>query len=237
MAVGRSRPWLTLGVAAAASGLVLMLAVPAAAAGGTRPAKGPAITVTPHTRLTNGQAVTVNVTGFPANATVAAIQCSPAAQQADCNVGGVKLFPINGSGSGSTTLVVKTGQVGTDASSLCPNPSGDCVVEAADIARPSIIASRAIGFAGALVSPSSGGPGVAVTVWGGGYRPGETVEVGYRLATSKIHICRAVADRVGDFTCTGSIPSASNAGRRGPHKIVATGKTSPTREIAIFTLT
>src|SRR4051812_30155590 len=87
---------LSLAAGAVAIG-TMALAAPAMAA-------GPTASVTPKTGLTNGKVVTVKFAGYPANAQVAAIQCSkPIKTQADagkfCNIKGAKLVKSSATGT------------------------------------------------------------------------------------------------------------------------------------------
>lgn len=124
--------------------LVALVAGPALA--------GPSITVTPSTGLHGGQVVTVSVNGFPANASLAVIQCSPLVATAGpsaCNTGGVKLVSTGANGTATTTLAVVTGAVGTAPGSTCPGAGGACVVSAAQVTSQSVNASATIMFASA----------------------------------------------------------------------------------------
>jgi virginiamycin B lyase len=93
----------------------------------------------------------------------------------------------------------------------------------------------------AAVSPSTGPVGTAVTISGGGYSPGETVNVVYKTGLAapnpaKVTLCTTIATD-GTFTCTASIPASATAGAAGAHKINATGTTSLNKATITFTLT
>ncbi len=86
------------------------------------------------------------------------------------------------------------------------------------------------------VSPQSGLPGASVDVNGAGFEPGETVDVAYD-APAPTDLCSASAvPSDGTFTCTGDIPPAPGAGKKGIHAISATGMTSRINATANFTL-
>ena len=90
------------------------------------------------------------------------------------------------------------------------------------------------------VSPSSGPPGTAVTVNGGGYAANETVNVFYKTGVSddrSVAVCSTTANPDGTFTCSGAIPTRATAGSPGSHKIAAKGSTSLLNVKTIFTLT
>jgi hypothetical protein len=90
------------------------------------------------------------------------------------------------------------------------------------------------------LSKKSGAAGSAVTVTGGGFAPGEKVKVTYAtgLASPKtVAVCTATASNVGDISCSGSIPSGTNAGAAGKHKIVAKGAQTLRKPVATFTRT
>jgi len=79
------------------------------------------------------------------------------------------------------------------------------------------------------VDPTSGGPGIAVSVSGGGYYPGKEVKVGYDtgLRTPKERrLCVATVSASGQFVCSGNLPLGMKAGASGVHSIVATSPKS-----------
>src|SRR6185503_14180127 len=53
---------------------------------------GPSITVTPNTGLADGQTVNIVGSGFPANDSLAAIQCAPPSVVSSCNVTGANFI-------------------------------------------------------------------------------------------------------------------------------------------------
>ena len=89
-------------------------------------------------------------------------------------------------------------------------------------------------------TPSSGGPGAAVSVTGEGYEPGEEVAVSYQTgptSASAVSFCTTAAATDGTFRCSGDIPSGANAGADGSHKIKAKGTSSLAVAISTFMLT
>ena len=92
------------------------------------------------------------------------------------------------------------------------------------------------------VSPTSGAPGQTVAVSGGGYSPGEQVNVKYETGLlspnpSTVTMCSAIVNPDGTFACLGHIPHPSIAGLEGAHIIEAIGKTSLAIAKTTFTLT
>ena len=88
--------------------------------------------------------------------------------------------------------------------------------------------------------PDSGGPGAFVFAGGGGYTPGETVQVSYATGlTSPIteEICSATAAPNGTFWCFGDIPRGTGAGTTGSHTIFAEGESSHALATTPFGLT
>jgi LPXTG-motif cell wall-anchored protein len=151
------------GMIAAAGVATLLLAGPAMAS------SSPSISVSPSSGLTSGKSVTVNLSGFTANASIAVIQCSPlvATQgQAACNTAGVKLLSAGSTGAATTTLSVVTGQVGTASGSTCPGQGGICLITAANTTNQAENASAQVTFAAAATAtpvpgattPSTGKP-------------------------------------------------------------------------------
>jgi hypothetical protein len=90
------------------------------------------------------------------------------------------------------------------------------------------------------LSPSSGSPGTPVDLSGGGYTPGEQVNVTYKTglsSPSSVSLCMAAAESDGTFSCVGDIPSGVNAGAEGSHKIKAKGTSSHAVGTTTFMLT
>jgi hypothetical protein len=88
----------------------------------------------------------------------------------------------------------------------------------------------------ANVSPSSGPPATAVTVSGGGFAAGETVNVFYKTglpSPKKVLLC-SVTSSTGTFACSGNIPNKPIAGAKGAHTIVVKGLTSLIKIKATF---
>jgi hypothetical protein len=89
------------------------------------------------------------------------------------------------------------------------------------------------------VSPLSGPQATSVTVGGGGFSSGETVNMLYRTGlTSPVNVlvCKTTAAADGTATCTGVTPSGTNAGASGPHTIVGAGATSHHDDLGVFSL-
>jgi hypothetical protein len=89
------------------------------------------------------------------------------------------------------------------------------------------------------IAPPSGPIGTAVTISGGRFSVGETVNVKYKtgLTTKKSKfLCAATVASDGSMSCNGTIPS-SNPGAPGSHTIVAKGATSLRKVTTTFTLT
>lgn len=124
---------LSLAAGAVAIG-TMALAAPAMAA-------GPVAKVTPNKGLVNNQAVKVKFSGYPANATVFAIQCSkPIKAQSDaakyCNVKGAKSGKASATGAGTITgLKVVVGKVGS--AGQCKS-KGSCVIGVAALTNPPV---------------------------------------------------------------------------------------------------
>jgi hypothetical protein len=110
------------------------------------------IRVSPRTGLVDGQAVTVEVEGYPAGATVDAMVCvAPAAtgRQRCGSPGPTAAMTVGPDGSGRTTLVIRPGPVGDQRLYCGPGPGGRaCGVS---VASPEVFARAPvvpIGFAG-----------------------------------------------------------------------------------------
>jgi hypothetical protein len=140
-----------LGVVAATVGVgALLFTAPALAA-------SPTISVSPSSGLTNGQSVTVKLSGFTPKASVAVIECSPLVaqdKQAACDTAGVKVLTTDASGAATTPFTVKTGQIGTASGSTCPGQGGVCLITAANTANQAENTSAQVTFASAA-SPSA----------------------------------------------------------------------------------
>ena len=90
------------------------------------------------------------------------------------------------------------------------------------------------------LSPSSAGPGAAVTVTGEGYQPGEEVSVTYETgltSPSSVPLCTTPTASDGTFSCSGDIRSGAKAGGVGTHTIKAKGKSSLAVATTTFVLT
>ncbi len=93
-AAGPAEPGPATTTSAASSAAQAAVAVPLA----------PAITVTPATGLVEGDVVTINGTGFPANAFLAFVQCGPGTGQEACNLSNIRYVNANASGSFSMSF-------------------------------------------------------------------------------------------------------------------------------------
>jgi hypothetical protein len=89
---------------------------PAATTTTTEPPNPYKLTVTPSTGLTNGQAVTVAVSGFTAGKTLGINECSSTTDDSGsgCDLGGIKQIKVGADGTASTTFNVKVGPFGAD---------------------------------------------------------------------------------------------------------------------------
>lgn len=139
-------PTAAVGGAAAA---VILMAGPALAA--------PSVTITPASGLTNGQQVTVKVTGYPANMSgLFVVECNGKAAAdpgtAHCDTTNLGTMTTDASGSGSTTFKVKTGTIGDGT---CAAGSTDCVIAVAPAAGGT--AANTAGGAIAFAAASTGG--------------------------------------------------------------------------------
>jgi hypothetical protein len=90
------------------------------------------------------------------------------------------------------------------------------------------------------LTPHSGAPHTAVAVSGSGFDPGDNITVIYETGLSAPGptvetICSATARSDGTFRCSGDIPTQSNAGGHGIHKIIAKGSPSRIRATTNFT--
>src|SRR4051794_19821851 len=135
---------LSLGVVtvAAAVGAALLPATLAFAA--------PTFSVTPAASLFNGASTVLTGDGYSANESLTAIECNGAtfatylaghagdttgAALAACDIAGAKSFSANGAGAipAGTVMAVKSGQLGSDASSVCDHSTnGQCGIGIAD---------------------------------------------------------------------------------------------------------
>jgi hypothetical protein len=116
--------------------------------------RDPTITLSPDTDLTNGQTMTVTGSGYPVDASLVAVECSPLttaiAAGNGCDLAKADLGLVSSaSGEISTKLAVYTGTVGSDAGAVCPPASGDCVVAIAEPAPSDrVLVSAPLAFEG-----------------------------------------------------------------------------------------
>jgi hypothetical protein len=90
------------------------------------------------------------------------------------------------------------------------------------------------------ITPQTGKAGKFVTVTGAHYYVGETVTVKYKTGLSSpaaVVVCSTSTNSDGTFNCSGNIPSGSQAGALGAHKVTAKGQFSLAKSNATFTLT
>ena len=69
-------------------------------------------TVTPSTNLSNGQTVTVHWSGYLPGKTVNVVECS-SDSAAGCNIAGGRILTPDPTGTGTTTLTIVEGKIGT----------------------------------------------------------------------------------------------------------------------------
>jgi hypothetical protein len=85
-----------------------------------------------------------------------------------------------------------------------------------------------------------GKAGDAVTAAGGGFVGAETITVKYQTRVASpwmVALCTATVTPTGTFSCSGNIPSGSDAGPTGVHAVTATGSLSSRTPKFAFTLT
>jgi hypothetical protein len=89
-----------------------------------------------------------------------------------------------------------------------------------------------------VTSPTEGSPVTALTITGGGFSAGETVNVKYQtglVSSATVGLCQAIAAGDGTFSCVATVPST--AGPVGTHTIKAIGQTSGVKALTTFLLT
>jgi hypothetical protein len=99
--------------------------------------------------------------------------------------------------------------------------------------------SQTVPSANVFVTPESGDPSTSVDVSGGGFGPGEEVNVTYKTglaSPSTVAVCNADAVADGTYSCTGDIPSAATAGADGTNSIEAKDKSTLAKAKTTFTL-
>jgi hypothetical protein len=96
-------------IMAVLAGLLLATAAPSTPSGAAEPnvPAAAAVTATPSTGLVQGDTVTVAGTGFPANTSVAVIQCIPGTGVETCSYSTLTYVTTNGSGAFSTSFTPK----------------------------------------------------------------------------------------------------------------------------------
>ena len=151
-----------IGAVAAVGAAVLAFASPAAAAA--------AITVTPHSGLSDGQTVTVKGTGFKANTSLVVIECPTNATGSNggsvCDVNDGKIgITSDGNGAFSTTLTVKV----KPSSSVDCTKQG-CLIQAHEGFNPNSgqTATAPISFGSAGGGSSSSAPSSTTSAASGG---------------------------------------------------------------------
>jgi hypothetical protein len=132
-----------------------------------------------------------------------------------------------------------------DNTGTAPNEASSGAVARIELFSTALSASdvAALTPAGAptlRVAPRSGAPGTNLSVSGGGFSPGEQVNVSYKTGLAApnpaaVVICSSTVSPVGTYSCSGSIPS-TNPGTTGVHHIQATGVTSHLHANSTFTL-
>ncbi|MEV6350755.1 enediyne antibiotic chromoprotein [Actinoplanes sp. NPDC051851] len=103
--------------------------------------QAPSVTATPSTGLTDGQTVTVDVTGYPANAGLIAAQCAlPESGVQVCDWADAAFFAADDNGDGTASLVVRTTFDGNTSDGQpygsidCSTVTGGCLIGAIDTA-------------------------------------------------------------------------------------------------------
>lgn len=192
----------------------------------TATAAGPAITVTPNTALTAGQAVSIMGTGYTPGLTLFAIECvATATSSAGCDLSSATPVTESATGTFTQAFDVVTGTVGNGT---CGTMASDltCIIEVADEAETNT-AFAPITFA--LPSPTTTttsppvkiGPrrfhvapvknlknGSKVRVSGTGFKPHDQVYVVECLATSKSQAgCDLKTLHPVKITATGVLPA------------------------------
>ncbi|TAM93253.1 MAG: hypothetical protein EPN43_01010 [Jatrophihabitans sp.] len=148
------------GAVAAVGAAVLAFASPAAAA--------PSLTVTPSTGLTNGQSVTVTLSGFPANAGgINIVQClASGTGAADCDVNDAQLGKTaDASGSLTVTMPVRSTFTGLGASTPIDCTKQQCMIAAnvGTSSNPNESAEANISFGSPAAAASSTPPPATTT--------------------------------------------------------------------------
>ena len=194
-------------------------------------AAGPSIVATPSTALANGQSVTVTGTGFLANETVYALECTVGAtSELGCDVSTASVATTSATGTFTTAVTVVTGTVaGTTTCGTTSSDLANCDISVSTNPPTADQASTPITFA--LPSPTTTtttttppvkiGPrkfhvapvaglknGSKVRVWGTGFKPSDQVYVVECLATSKSQAgCDLKTLKPVKITATGVLPA------------------------------
>lgn len=213
---------LSVGVAtlAAAVGAVVAPATPAFAAA--------TITADPDSSLYDGQTIMVSGSGFSPNQSLALVECNldtAAATNNDpyksCDINDVVLDAVADANGAlpPTPITVRTGQLGSDASSVCNySTNGHCVIAAGDPSTFQLLAFAPIAFSSVTVTPATG------------LHNGDTVEVaGAGLpGNTDVYILECNSDVPAASGCklTGAVPATTDAqGALAPTSfVVATGQ-------------
>jgi Neocarzinostatin family len=92
------------------------------------------LTVTPTDGLTDGQAVTVSVSGFTAGKTVGINQCSDQTDDtgSGCDLGGIKTMTIGPDGTATAQFNVKVGPFGADQV-MCTAAGTQCLISVGEL--------------------------------------------------------------------------------------------------------
>jgi Neocarzinostatin family len=91
-------------------------------------------TVTPSDGLTDGQAVTVAVSGFTAGKTVGINECSDKTDDtgSGCDLAGIKTMTIGADGTATSQFNVKVGPFGTDKV-VCTTAGTQCLISVGEL--------------------------------------------------------------------------------------------------------
>jgi len=156
----------------------------------TAGAAGPTLVLTPNTQLFNGDKVVITGSGFPAGASVAAVECNGASLGLSspiegCSVTSPVLMTVNGDGTlPATNFFVQTGAIGNGT---CGTSASDaqCFI-AVGTPTGTLLGYNTIGFQGVTVTPASalvGGQKVMVS--GFGFNPTDSVTMIQCLLTAQ----------------------------------------------------
>ncbi|MBG0828240.1 macromomycin [Planomonospora sp. ID67723] len=135
-----------LGVAATvAAGALTLVSQPAALAA------APGFSVTPAAGLSDGDTVTVAITGATAGEQFSVVQCATVAEQLACNEATAKTVTVGADGSVGSTFVVRKSFQGVTPPASTPVGTVDCTVVTCFVSagnESSFLGSQALSFTG-----------------------------------------------------------------------------------------